>query len=617
MAVAIAGVTVVLGLPAVVASPVAAAPLGAPSAVTATNSDGNIEVSWQPTTPDRVVGYEVYRNGIRIGQPVTGATAPMVAVGDIALCNSAAQIAGHTATANLVAGLPGPIALLGDEVQGNGSLNSFVNCYDNQWGRFRNRSFPIPGNHEWNTPNASPFYSYFGNRAGTPGQGWISYTVGDWRVIGLDTNCWEIEGCVPGSAQYEWLAEELAASTSPCTMVYGHQPRWRNTLVNNAVYLKPLWELMYDNGVELYLAGDQHIYARYGVTDPSGNSDANGIRQITVGTGGYSHGGFGSFTKPFPQARDRTTFGVLALDLSPTSYDFEFKPAAGQGTFTDAGSEGCHGPNASRVRFVDRNQSGQANTYQVIAYDAQGNRSVARMVSINGGATVTPPATTAPTPTPASTSTTNRSAAPKTDGVTPRGAITGVGTPGAGRIAVAGWGIDPDADGPTKVTVTVDGTRSRSFTTAIERSSSGRRDGFYIAVAAGQGSHVVCARVENIVGNQPATSIGCRRVQVQSSSPTGTITRMADQFGRKAIVGWAVDADTVAPVRVQISIDDRYVRTGQAGTRTRLHVARYPGYGQRHGFWLWLPTLPGTHKVCLWAEDDAGTQGRSLGCRLF
>ena len=37
-----------------------------------------------------------------------------------------------------------------------------------------------------------------------------------------------------------------------------------------------------------------------------------------------------------------TTFGVLKLTLHPTSYDWQFVPEAG-GTFTDGGSESCHG----------------------------------------------------------------------------------------------------------------------------------------------------------------------------------------------------------------------------------------------------------------------------------
>ncbi len=40
------------------------------------------------------------------------------------------------------------------------------------------------------------------------------------------------------------------------------------------------------------------------------------------------------------EARDSSTRGVLNLTPHPTSYDWEFVPAAG-GTFTDSGSGTC------------------------------------------------------------------------------------------------------------------------------------------------------------------------------------------------------------------------------------------------------------------------------------
>ena len=36
------------------------------------------------------------------------------------------------------------------------------------------------------------------------------------------------------------------------------------------------------------------------------------------------------------------TYGVLKLTLHASSYDYQFVPIAGQ-TFTDAGSQSCHG----------------------------------------------------------------------------------------------------------------------------------------------------------------------------------------------------------------------------------------------------------------------------------
>ena len=63
--------------------------------------------------------------------------------------------------------------------------------------------------------------------------------------------------------------------------------------------------------------------------------------QFVVGTGGVFFTGW-SKVKPNSEVRQNDTFGVLALTLHPTSYEWRFLPEAG-GTFTDSGSGACHG----------------------------------------------------------------------------------------------------------------------------------------------------------------------------------------------------------------------------------------------------------------------------------
>ena len=580
----------VVGLPGMPRA-ASAATMPGPTNLTATVSGSSVELEWNISDPDRVVGYRIWRDGVRVGQPTTGQTAPMAAVGDIALCNTQAQISGHTAVANVVDGLPGPIALVGDMVQGNGSWNSFINCYDNQWSRHNSRSYPIPGNHEWNTPGAQPFYDYFTPRAAkTPvnGQGWLSYNVGDWKIIGLDTNCWEIEGCAVGSPQYNWLEAELASTTSPCTLVYAHQPYWRSTLPNNAVYLKPLQQLMYRYGVELYLAGDQHVYSRYAKLDPDANPDSNGIRQIIVGTGGYSHGGFGNANPPQPQTKNNTTFGALALQLAPTSYQFQFVNAPSTGSFTDSGSSGCHGPNQGNgAHFIDRNVPSGGHTYLVEAYDAAGNTSSRASVDINGGA---------PQP--------------------PAGAVGefwGV-VVGEGQITAAGWAADAQAGEARRVTVKVGNNRSRTSVTTVFRPASGENDRFAIPVTVGQGTHTVCVRVKLATG-PTVKRLGCRTVTVGAAKPIGAFSSLAVVNGTAIAVGWGIDPDTTLPVFVQAHVNGQLVAVGVANKSRTWITSRYPGYGPDHAFRFPLPLTSGPHTVCLNLLDTTWQGGTNLGCR--
>jgi hypothetical protein len=60
-----------------------------------------------------------------------------------------------------------------------------------------------------------------------------------------------------------------------------------------------------------------------------------------VGTGGASHY---EFKSPLANSlvRDRSTFGVLRVELHDQSYDWEFVPVAG-GRFRDSGRADCHG----------------------------------------------------------------------------------------------------------------------------------------------------------------------------------------------------------------------------------------------------------------------------------
>jgi RTX calcium-binding nonapeptide repeat (4 copies) len=66
-----------------------------------------------------------------------------------------------------------------------------------------------------------------------------------------------------------------------------------------------------------------------------------GMRQFVVGTGGAFFTG-PSKLKANSEVRQNDTFGVLAVTLHPTSYEWRFLPEAGK-TFSDAGAQTCHG----------------------------------------------------------------------------------------------------------------------------------------------------------------------------------------------------------------------------------------------------------------------------------
>ena len=59
--------------------------------------------------------------------------------------------------------MPGTIVPLGDLVYQDGTRWQFRTCYHASWGRLLSRTRPTPGNHEYRTNEAGPYYEYFGD----------------------------------------------------------------------------------------------------------------------------------------------------------------------------------------------------------------------------------------------------------------------------------------------------------------------------------------------------------------------------------------------------------------------------------------------------------------------
>jgi hypothetical protein len=271
--------------------------------------------------------------------PATGQRlTTLLAAGDIASCASD----GDEQTAALLDTLPGTILTLGDTVYDDGAASQFARCYVPSWGRFRDRTYPIPGNHDYHTAGASGYFGFFGPRAGQPGKGWYSFDLGRWHLVALNSNCDEVGGCQPGSEQERWLRADLAAHPVRCTLAFWHHPRFSSgTTHGSDPAVGGLWLALYQAGAEVVLVGHEHNYERFAPLDPVGGVDqARGVREFVVGTGGRSHYPFGS-PLAGSEARNSDSFGVLELQLRRAGYSWRFLPAP-SGSFQDSGSASCH-----------------------------------------------------------------------------------------------------------------------------------------------------------------------------------------------------------------------------------------------------------------------------------
>ena len=264
----------------------------------------------------------------------------LVGAGDIASCD---DLAGAEATAKLIDKIPGTVMAVGDLAYPDGSEEQFANCYGPTWGRFRQRTRPAAGNHEYHKGTPSAYNHYFGSAAGDPAKAYYSYDLGTWHIVVLNSECAEVGGCAATSPQGLWLKQDLAQHPSTCTLAYFHQPLFSSGGKHgNNLEMKPFWDLLYEAAAELVINGHDHNYERFAPQDPEGHlREGRGIREFVVGTGGKnSHRRMG-VVQPNSEVRNDDTFGVLKLTLHATGYDWEFVPENGK-TFSDKGSGVCH-----------------------------------------------------------------------------------------------------------------------------------------------------------------------------------------------------------------------------------------------------------------------------------
>ena len=258
----------------------------------------------------------------------------LVGAGDIASCDSDRA----EATAKLLDKIPGTVFTAGDNAYASGTAQEFIECYGLSWGRHRQRTRPAPGNHDYESAQAAPYFKYFGANAGLPGRGFYSYDLGAWHILSLNSN---VNAATWGKEQEQWLRQDLAANRSQCTLAYWHHPFVSSGKNHgNHPHMRNLVEMLFRHGADVTVTGHDHIYERFGRLNADGNADARGMRHFVVGTGGAALYEIGAI-KLHSEVRNTTSHGVIKFTLHPSRYDWEFIAVAGR-AFSDRGSALCH-----------------------------------------------------------------------------------------------------------------------------------------------------------------------------------------------------------------------------------------------------------------------------------
>ena len=350
-----------------------------------------------------------------------GAAPVLIGAGDIASCRST----GDEATADLLAGIRGTVATLGDNAYPRGTDADFSECYAPSWGKFKARTMPSPGNHEYETAGASGYFDYFGRAAGNPGEGYYSYDLGSWHVISLNSNCSYVGGCGPGSPQEQWLKADLAAHSNACTLAYWHHPRFSSGLHGDTPSVAAFWDDLYQAGAEVVLNGHDHVYEHFVPLNPSGQTDpAQGISQFTVGTGGAELMEFEG-DNPLSDVQIAGVNGVLVMELHRDGYNWQFVTTP-NGEIADTGSASCH--DAPSELPTDTTGTTTAGTTGITDTSTTGTTGTTSSTSTTAGATL---GTTTGTSTTGTTGTTiGTTTGTTTTGTTTTGTTTGTSTTG-------------------------------------------------------------------------------------------------------------------------------------------------------------------------------------------
>ena len=373
-------------------------PPSVPTNVTATAvSSSEVDVGWYASTDDvGVTGYTIYRNGTSIGtvggstlsyqdtkvQPSTtysytvdafdaaghhsaqsdpavvttpaggggGGGTLVAAAGDIA-CDpidsdynggaGSTTLCHEMATSNLILSTPkvSAVLALGDNQYECGGFSAFQQSFAPSWGRFLSMIHPVAGNHEYNASggtdcgkNAAGYFQYFGAAAGNA-QGDYAFDIGSWHLIALNGECTAVGGCGAGSPQANFLTANLGSSN--CTLAYWHQPYYSGSSTNSAY--RYFWQTLLNAGADIVLNGHVHTYADFAKQDASGNTDATGIKQFIVGTGGKS---LQQLSNPVNVNFWSKSYGALFLTFQSNSYSWQFEDTTGK--VLDSGSNTCN-----------------------------------------------------------------------------------------------------------------------------------------------------------------------------------------------------------------------------------------------------------------------------------
>lgn len=243
----------------------------------------------------------------------------VMTAGDIAQCDL--QPSGKSnaeKTAQLVerqlagAGSNANVLTLGDNAYLLGLLIGYTECFEKTWGRFIDKTFVIPGNHDYENNGEGNYFNYFGAKANPDGKGTGYYRIDQngWTVFALNSNI----NASAASTQAQWLKQELATA-QPCVAAAWHHARFSSAPDGDNGSMTAMWDILDQAKADVVLQSHEHQYERFAPMSSDGSLSATGgLRSFVVGTGGaeiYPHASVRAGSE-----KQVVAYGVMRLSLS-------------------------------------------------------------------------------------------------------------------------------------------------------------------------------------------------------------------------------------------------------------------------------------------------------------
>ena len=310
------------------------------------------------------------------GSPVTGQPFIVAATGD------GASGEWPQVTDMIDAWNPDMFLYLGD-VYDKGTYTEFYNWYGTStryFGKFRDVTNPVIGNHEYEGGQAPGYFYYWDNIPH-----YYSFNSAGWHFVALDSTS-QFDQREPGTPQYQWLAQDLANNSSGCTIVFMHHPMFNIGDQGISSGMENLWPLLVQHGVDVVLTGHDHTYQRWRPLDANGNVNPTGPTQFVLGAGGPG-------VRPFVRTDSRVVtgydtsphaLGSLRMELYPDRMTYQYINY--NNAVLDSGSVSCAA--AGLPQFKNPPVTGTNTLRPTFHFTSPANATMLQIVVVQNGTAV-------------------------------------------------------------------------------------------------------------------------------------------------------------------------------------------------------------------------------------